>query len=168
MCKDLTGWRKGLAATPATAHVLRGLLHVTQDGPGPGCFSGSFPFPHPSDPSCPGPHCPFLASSPLPGENFQQRPTQTGPPSRPWPLPPSHQPGPKTADGAENMASGTAAGALAAGRGVYIDLSPGTPGEGWPAGSGCQGQPILAPQGLIIAENGPCCAGQAQGTGVGS
>ena len=113
------------------------------------------------------PHCPFLASSPLPGENFQQSPTQTGPPSRPWPLPPSHQPSPETADGAENTASGTAAGALAAGRGVYSDLSPGTPGEGWPAGSGCPGQPILAPQGLITAENGPCCAGQAQGTGVG-
>ena len=113
------------------------------------------------------PHCLFLTSSPLPGENFQQSPTQTGPPSRPLPLTPSHQPSPETVDGAENMASGTAAGDLAAGRGVYIDLSPGTPGEGWPAGSGCPGQLILAPQGLIIAENGPCCAGQAQGTGVG-
>ena len=76
---------------------------------------------------------------------------------------PSHQPGPETADRAEHMPSGTAAGALAAGRGVYIDLSPGTPGEGWPAGSGCPRQPILAPQGLIVAENGPCCTGQVQG-----
>ena len=81
---------------------------------------------------------------------------------------PSHQPNPKTADGAENMASGTAAEAFAAWRGVYIDLNPGTPGKGWPAGSGCQGQPILAPQGLRVAENGPCCTGQIQGTGVGS
>ena len=69
---------------------------------------------------------------------------------------PSHQPSPETADGAENMASGTAAGTLAAWRGVYIDLNPGTPGEGWLAGSGCPGQPILAPQVLIVAENGPC------------
>ena len=81
---------------------------------------------------------------------------------------PSHQPSPETADGAENMASGTAAGAFAAWRGVYIDLNPGTPGKGWPAGSGCPSQPILAPQGLTVAENGLCCTGQVQGTGVGS
>ena len=81
---------------------------------------------------------------------------------------PSHHPNPETADGAENMASGTAAEAFAAWRGVYIDLNPGTPGKGWPAGSGCQGQPILAPQGLRVAENVPCCTGQIQGTGVGS
>ena len=70
---------------------------------------------------------------------------------------PSHQPNPETADGAENMASGTAAEAFAARRGVYIDLNPGTPGKGWPAASGCPGQPVLAPQGLSVAENGPCC-----------
>ena len=81
---------------------------------------------------------------------------------------PSHQPSPETADGAENMASGTAAEAFAAWRGGYIDLNPGTPGEGWPARSGCPGQPILAPQGLRVAENGSCCTGQIQGTGVGS
>ena len=81
---------------------------------------------------------------------------------------PSHQPSPETADGAETVASGTAAGALAAWRGVYIDLRPGTPEEGWLVGSGCPCQPILAPQGLIAAENGPCCTGQVQGTGVAS
>ena len=81
---------------------------------------------------------------------------------------PSHQPSPETADGAENTASGTAAGALAAWRGIYIDLNPGTPGEGWTARSGCPGQPILAPQGLIVAETGPCCTSPVQGTGVGS
>ena len=81
---------------------------------------------------------------------------------------PSYQPSPETADGAENMASGTAAGSLAAWRCVYIDLNPGTPGEGWLARSGCPGQAILAPQGLTVAENGPCCTDQVQGTGVGS
>jgi len=54
------------------------------------------------------------------------------------------------------MASGTAAGALAAWSGVYIDLNPGTPGEGWPARSGFPGQPIITPQGLTVAETGTC------------
>ena len=55
---------------------------------------------------------------------------------------------------------------LQPGGGVYTELNPGTPGEGWLAGSGCPGQPILAHQGLVIAENGSCCTGQVQGTGV--
>ena len=48
------------------------------------------------------------------------------------------------------MASGTAAGALAAWSGVYIDLNPGTPGEGWLAAAGCPGQPILTSHGLTL------------------
>jgi len=53
----------------------------------------------------------------------QQSPTHTGPPTKPWPLTPSHQHSPETADGAENMESGTTSGAIAAWSTVYIDLN---------------------------------------------
>ena len=78
MCKDFTGWRKGLAAH----------------------------------------HCAQLLWK------VQQSPTQTGPPTRPRPLTPSHKPSPAVADGAESMASGTAAGALAARRGCLYRAQP--------------------------------------------
>ena len=59
------------------------------------------------------------------------------------------------------MAQNTAAGTFTP---TYRDLNPGTPGKRWAAESG---QPILHHQGLTVAENGPCCARQVQGTGVG-
>ena len=85
-----------------------------------------------------------------PLQKVQQSPTHNGPPTKPWPLTPSHQHSPETADGAENMESGTASGAIAAWSAVYIDLNPGTPEEGRPAGSGCPGQLILSPQGITL------------------
>ena len=46
---------------------------------------------------------------------------------------------------------------------AYRALNPGTPG-----GAGQLGQVSPPPlQGLTVAENGPCCALQVQGTGVG-
>ena len=65
------------------------------------------------------------------------------------------------------MASGKLQVLLLPGGGVYTDLNSGTPGEAWLASSGCPSQPILTPQGLRVAENGPC-AGQVQGTAVWS
>ena len=102
-------------------------------------------------------------------QKVQQSPTHTGPPIEPWTLLPPTSPAPRLLTGqrmAENMASGTAAGAFAAWRVVYIDLNPGTPGKGWPAGSGCPGQPIHTHQGLTVAENGFCCSGPVLGTAV--
>ena len=52
-----------------------------------------------------------------------QCPTHTGPPTKLWPLIPSHRLSPETADGAESMESGTASGAIAAWSAVYIDLN---------------------------------------------
>ena len=37
---------------------------------------------------------------------------------------------------------------------MFTDLHPDSTGKGWPAGSGCQDQPLLAHQGFIVAENG--------------
>ena len=62
----------------------------------------------------------------------------------------------------QSMAQNTAAGTFTP---TYRDLNPGTPGKGWPAESG---QPILHHQGLTVAENGPWCALQVQGTDCGS
>ena len=62
------------------------------------------------------------------------------------------------------MASGTAAGILVAWRGPLLRLIPDTPKKGSRTGLG---QPILTHQGLIAAENGFCCTGQFQGTGLG-
>ena len=47
---------------------------------------------------------------------------------------------------------------------VYKDLNPGIAGKGWLTHPG---QPILTPQGLVVAEN-QACAGQVQGTEVQS
>lgn len=51
---------------------------------------------------------------------------------------------------------------------VFTDFNPDSTGKGWPAGSGCPDQPILAHQGFIAAENGLCWSVQGQGTSVGS
>ena len=59
------------------------------------------------------------------------------------------------------MAWSPAAGTLTP---TYRDLNPGTPGR---AGQPGQISQILTHQGLTVAENGPCHAGQVQGTSVG-
>ena len=103
-----------------------------------------------------------------PGRTSSRGPLRPGHPQGRGPSLLPTSPAPRLLTGQRIRRQAQLQGLLLPGGGVYIDLNPGTPGEGWPAGSGCPGQPILAPQGLIIAENGPCCAGQAQGTGVGS
>ena len=59
MSKDLTGWRKGLGATPMTACLSGWLLQARQDGLDTGSSSGSFLFPYLSYPSSRGFHCLF-------------------------------------------------------------------------------------------------------------
>ena len=59
MSKDLTGWRKGLGATPMTACLSSWLLQARQDVLDPGSSSGSFLFPYLSYPSRRGFHCLF-------------------------------------------------------------------------------------------------------------
>ena len=59
MSEHITGWRKGLGATPVTAGLPSWLLQARQDGLDPGGSSGSFPFPSLSYLSSLGFHCLF-------------------------------------------------------------------------------------------------------------